>query len=264
MVGWTALLGVEFPIFLMVLGRTTGLMVVAPYFQSRTMPVMVRAGLVLLLTMVLAPVLKLQPGGDWVHGTLWLQDVAAEVVTGLTMGFILNLSFAAIQLAGQMLDVSMGFGVVNIIDPQSGSEMPIMGQFQQILAIWLFLLMGGDHLVIRALAFSYKIIPPAGFSFSSHGVYSIVQSFSGMFLLGIQIALPIVGAIFLTDLILGIVSRLIPQINVFMTGFPIKITLGLLLLILAIPVFAHLMANFTSDGGDLWQALDRTLPLFRR
>ena len=261
---WTALFGVDFPVFLLVLSRTSGLLIAAPYFQSRSLPAMIKVGLTLFLSLVLAPVLSLQPGGDWVHGTLWLQSIAAEVVTGLTMGFVLNLSFAAIQLAGQMIDISIGFGVVNIIDPQSGSEMPIMGQLQQLLAMWLFLVLNGDHLIIKALVYSYKLIPPGGFTCTTPGVRSIVHAFSGMFLLGVQIALPIVGAIFLADLTMGIVSRLIPQINVFMTGFPIKIVLGLLLVILATPFFSHLIGGLVSSDGGLWQAIGKILPLFRR
>ncbi|HEX2954006.1 MAG TPA: flagellar biosynthetic protein FliR [Bacillota bacterium] len=261
---WAAILGVDFPVFLMVLGRTSGLIITAPYFQSRSMPVMVRAGLALFLALVLAPVLGLRYGAEWTQGNLWIQSFTAEVMTGLTMGYLLNLSFVAIQVSGQLIDVSIGFGVVNILDPQSGVEMPITGQFQQIMALWIFLVLHGDHLIIGALAHSYKIIPPAAFSLTTHGVKVILEAFGGMFLLGFQIALPIVGAIFLADLAMGIVSRLIPQINIFVTGFPIKIALGLLMLILLIPMLSHLMNNFASQGGQLWQTLERTLPYFHR
>lgn len=261
---WTAILGVEFPVFLMVLGRTTGLIITAPFFQSKSMPAMVRAGLALFLALVLAPALGLRYGPEWSQGNLWIQSIAAEIMTGLTMGYLLNLAFVAIQVGGQLLDVSMGFGVVNILDPQTGAEMPILGQLQQIMAIWIFLILRGDHLIIGALAQSYKLIPPSAFSLTTHGTKMVLEAFGGMFLLGFQIALPIVGALFLADLAMGIISRLIPQINVFMTGFPIKITLGLLMLILLVPMIAHLMSNFSSQGGQLWQTLERTLPYFHR
>jgi flagellar biosynthetic protein FliR len=261
-VNWTAIFGIQLPTFLLALGRTSGIMITAPYFQSRSLPATVKAAMALLLAVVLSPVIVF-PAKEWFQGNLWLIAVGGELLVGLTMGYILNLSFAGIQLAGQLIEVPMGFGVVNIIDPQTGGEMPIIGQLQHILVIWLFLLFQGDHLIIKALAHSYDLIPPTGFVITSMGVKGILQAFSGLFLLGLQIALPIMGVIFLTDLILGVVSRLIPQINVFMTGFPIKITLGLLLVALILPALSRLMANLTSMDGDLWQTLFRILGVMR-
>lgn len=255
---WLASFGLSLPAFLLVLGRTSGLLLSAPYFQSRSLPPMLRASVALLLAMVLTPVLKIS-GGNWTEGNLWLIAVGGEVLTGLTMGYLLNLSFAGIQMAGQLIEVPMGLGIVNVIDPQSGGEMPIVGQLQQILVLWLFLLFQGDHLIIKALIHSYDLIPPAGFAVTTMGVKAIVHSFSGMVLLGLEIALPVMGVLFLADMILGIISRLIPQINVFITGMPIKITIGLILLVFMIPSLARLMANLSSMDGDLWQSLWRVL-----
>jgi flagellar biosynthetic protein FliR len=261
-VSWSDLFSVELPVFLAVLGRTSGLLISAPYFQSQTIPVTLRAGIALLLALVLSPVLGLQPG-PWLQGNLWVLTVLGEVLTGLAMGYIMNLLFAAVQLGGQLIEVPMGFGMVNILDPQTGGEMPIIGQLHQLLTTWLFLLFQGDHLIIRALARSYELLPPAAFTVTALGVKGIVRGFCGMFLLGVQIALPIMGAIFLADVALGIISRLIPQLNVFFTGFPIKIAMGILLLILILPVFLRLAANFASPGGDIWQLLQKVLPLFK-
>ena len=124
--------------FLAVLGRTSGLLISAPYFQSQTIPVTLRAGIALLLALVLSPVLGLQPG-PWLQGNLWVLTVLGEVLTGLAMGYIMNLLFAAVQLGGQLIEVPMGFGMVNILDPQTGGEMPIIGQLHQLLTTWLFL-----------------------------------------------------------------------------------------------------------------------------
>lgn len=259
---WLAFFGLSLPAFLLVLGRTSGLLLSAPYFQSRSLPPTIRAAIALLLAMVLTPVLKINPG-DWSHGNLWMISIAGEVITGLTMGYLLNLTFAGIQLAGQLIEVPMGFGVVNIIDPQSGGEIPIVGQFQQIFVLWLFLLFQGDHLIIKALIQSYDLIPPAGFAITSLGVKAVVQAFSGMFLLGLEIALPVMGVLFLADLMLGIISRLIPQINVFVTGMPIKIVLGMMLLVLILPTLLRLMANLATPGGDLWQNLWQVMSLMK-
>lgn len=255
---WFTSFGLSLPTFLLVLGRTSGILISAPYLQSRSLPTRLRAAVALLLALVLTPVLGME-GGNWSEGNLWVIAVGSEVITGLIMGYLLNLTFAGILLAGQLIEVPMGFGVVNVVDPQSGGEMPIVGQFQQIFVLWLFLLFQGDHLIIRALIQSYELIPPAGLAITSMGVKAVVQSFSGMFLLGLEIALPVMGVLFLADMILGIISRLIPQINVFMTGLPIKISIGLMLLVLVLPSLMRLMANLTSLQGDLWQDLWRVM-----
>src|SRR5690554_5674984 len=142
------------------------------------------------------------------------------------MGYVVNMVLAAFQLAGQMIDVPMGFGLANVLDPQQGIRMPIVGQLQQIIALWIFLLVDGHHVLFRALVESYRLLPVGNLPFFAHGTELVVRAFSSMFLLGFTIALPIVGVLFLTNIGLGILVRLIPQVNVFMVSFPLKIMIG--------------------------------------
>src|SRR5690554_433216 len=122
--------------------------------------------------------------------------VVQELLTGLLMGFVVNIIFAAFQVAGQMIEVPMGFGLVNVLDPMTGVQMPLVGQVKHVIALWVFLLVNGHHTLIRALMESYRLLPAGKPPFLTHGVESLVKVFCGMFLLAFRIALPIVGVLF--------------------------------------------------------------------
>lgn len=240
--------------FLLVMMRITGLLTTAPVFQSRNLPVAVRLGWAFLVSLVLTPVL---PGGidPLTHPATLILLVVQELLTGLVLGFVVNIIFAAFQVAGQMIEVPMGFGLVNVLDPMTGAQMPLVGQVKHIIALWLFLLVNGHHTLIRALVESFRLMPAGKPPFFTQGVELIVKVFSGMFLLAFRIALPIVGVLFLTTVGLGILVRMIPQINVFMVGFPLKILIGLVLIWLSMAVFIRWLTGYLSPYGDLWQDL---------
>ncbi|NLY88907.1 MAG: flagellar type III secretion system protein FliR [Firmicutes bacterium] len=243
--------------FLLVTMRITGLLTTAPVFQSRNLPVLVRLGLVLFISLVLTPVI---PGTVGVaslpaFGLLAIQ----EILIGLVMGFMVNMALAAIQVAGQLIDVPIGFGMVNVLDPQLGIRMPIIGQLQHTIVLWVFLLVDGHHVLFRALVESYRLLPVGGAPFFLHGTALVIRAFSAMFLLGFTIALPIVGVLFLTSIGLGILVRLIPQVNVFMVGYPLKILIGFIMLWLGMAVFCRWFAGYLSGSGEIWRELLRLI-----
>lgn len=243
--------------FLLVTLRITGLLTTAPVFQSRSLPSLVRMGLVFALSLVLTPVIPgtVEVSSLPVLGLLALQ----ELLAGMVMGFMVNMAFSAVQVAGQLIDVPMGFGMVNVLDPQTGIRMPVIGQLQQIIALWIFLLVDGHHLLLRALIESYQFLPVGGTPFFLRGTALVIRGFSSMFLLGFTIALPIVGVLFLTSIGLGILVRLIPQVNVFMVGYPLKILIGFILLWLSMAVFCRWFAGYLSGSGEVWRELLRLM-----
>lgn len=243
--------------FLLVTLRITGLFTTAPVFQSRNLPPAIRLGLVLFISLVLTPVI---PGSAGVSSLPALGLLAVqEILVGLVMGFMVSMALAAVQVAGQLIDVPIGFGMVNVLDPQTGVGMPVLGQLQHIIALWFFLLVDGHHLLLRALVESYRLLPAGGTPFFLRGTALVVKGFSNMFLLGFTIALPIVGVLFLTSIGLGILVRLIPQINVFMVGYPLKILIGFILLWLSMAVFCRWFAGYLSGSGEIWRELLRLI-----
>ena len=149
----------------------------------------------------------------------------------------MNLAFAGIQLAGSFIETPMGLGMVNVIDPQYGGQIPIIGQLFQLIALWLFLLVNAHHLLFDFLLMTYRLLPVGEALNISNGATMILQAFSGIFWLGLQIAIPIMGVLSDRPGPRGAV-RLIPQINVFVISFPVKISLGLVLILLSLPVLS--------------------------
>ncbi|HBR28973.1 MAG TPA: flagellar type III secretion system protein FliR [Firmicutes bacterium] len=253
-------------LFMLVFFRNIGLLIGAPLFQSRNLPGMVRVSIALLLSFIFVPLIETRGGlSPNLLNNLWLVVFALlqEFALGILMGYVLYLTFAGLQVAGQLVEVPMGFGMLNVLDPYSGNQMPLIGQLYFIVGLWIFILVKGDHTLLNILAQSYRLLPVGEPIFFTKGLPYIIKAFSGMFLLAVQAALPILGVLFLTDVSLGVLAKLVPQINVFFLGFPLKVSLGLTLLILSLPVFVRWLAGNYSTEGSVWTELLRLLKTLR-
>ena len=151
---------------------------------------------------------------------------------------------AAIQIAGGFIDFQMGFAIANIIDPQTGAQSPLLGQFFNSLALLLLLALNGHHLLLDGIFFSYQFLPvdqlwPA---FGDERlVYFVTSIFVTSFAIAFQMSVPIVATLFLVDLALGITARTVPQLNIFVVGFPIKIGVSFLVLFIMMGVMIGVM-----------------------
>lgn len=247
--------GVTYSQILLSFARASGLMMTAPIFQSRNIPPQVRVVLAFGLALVVAPFVV--GAGDFHRFTFGMVvfTLLQEVLIGLIMGYMVYLPFYAIQIAGHFFDVPMGFGIVNILDPTTGAQMPLLGQLNFIVASLIFLAIDGHHVVITSFIQSYRVVKPGMLLFKKETVGVFVMAFSNMFYLGFKIGIPIMGTIFLVDVAMGIIAKLIPQVNVFIIGFPIKILLGLIMLIFFIPVFVLLIEATFSNSGDAFKMM---------
>ncbi|MGE5580942.1 MAG: flagellar biosynthetic protein FliR [Bacillota bacterium] len=247
--------GFTFTQILLGFARTSGLVAAAPVFQSRFLPVPVKILFSFALALVVAPFIR--SSMDLTRFNFWMAvfTIIQEVLVGLIIGFVVNLTLFALQLAGYYFDVSMGFGVVNILDPNTGTEMPLLGQFNYILALLIFLAINGHHTLIMSLIQSYEVVKPGMLFLKKEAAGVFVEAFAKMFYLGFKIGIPILGTIFLVDVALGVIAKLIPQINVFMIGFPVKIILGLLVLILFLPIYVFLVEVAFAKSGETFGIL---------
>lgn len=221
----------------MVLGRTSGIFLSAPIFSARQLPVRLKVLMAVVLSLIISMVAPVESTKTLNSPGIFALAVASEILVGYALGFVVYLAFAAIQLAGQLIDMQMGFGIVNVIDPQSGTQVPLVGNFQYLIALLVFLSIDGHHMIIRALYNSYKLIPVLGARFDGQFVQFIVGLAGSMFVVAVQIAAPIVAAIFLSDIALGFLARTVPQMNVFIVGLPLKIFGGLFMLLAVMSVF---------------------------
>lgn len=251
----------EVDLYFLIWARITGFMLTAIPFNSRNIPGQVRVWLAALITFLIFtshPRENLQiaqtPGG-------YLLQFLGEALIGAILGFLTQLTFSALQLAGQMIDMQMGFGIVNVIDPQYGIQIPVLGNFKYILAVLFFLTINGHHMLLAALARSYHFLPLGNLHFSG-AFYSFIFTLAGeMFLTAFKISLPVLGALFITDLALGIIARTVPQMNVFIIGLPLKIGVGLGLLMLILPLFLWI---FSSIFTGLFEDLNKLLVILGR
>lgn len=247
----------QFVLWLPVFIRLSTFWITAPMLGQHV-PALTKIGISGLLAILVFPFIA--PGAQPETLPELGMQVLAESITGLIYGFVVNMVFAAIYLSGQFIDVPMGFGMVNIFDPQTDVQVPLMSQFHRILAVLLFFAINGHQAFFRALVESFALIPIGGVQITGGVVEGVVRIFASLFLLGLRIALPIMGAILLTDVALGIITRAVPQINVFIVGFPVKIAVGLFLYIFVLPVYVALISSIFSAGGEMVQML-RSLAL---
>lgn len=227
--------------YLLILTRVTAFFVTLPLFSYRAIPATQRIIFGALFAWML--VYSIDVPSLEVDGT-YLILVVKEAIVGLTIGIIAFIIMAAIQIAGGFIDFQMGFAIANIIDPQTGAQSPLMGQFFNSLAILLLLALNGHHLLLDGIYYSYEFIPidevwPA---FGSAGVVEfVIKTFAASFAIAFQMSIPIVATLFLVDLALGITARAVPQLNIFVVGFPIKIGVSFIVLTITMVVMIEVM-----------------------
>jgi flagellar biosynthetic protein FliR len=235
-------------LFLVILARVSGIFLMTPVLGSQQTPATVRISLSLILTALIG--MTLNPGGVELPSQLLglCLILVSEMAIGFLIGFLVYLTFAAVTAAGQIIDMQMGFGVVNVMDPQFGTQMPLLGNFQYLLAVLVFLGLNGHHVVLTALFKSYDLIPLNGFLLRGGLVEYLIQLVGGMLVTAIKISAPIVGALFAADFALGVLARTVPQLNVFVVGLPLKVFLGLLVLLATIPLYVWLVGKLLTSS----------------
>ena len=232
-----ALLQNQVAFFLLIFVRITGIFILTPIFGSRNIPVSIKAGLSLILTYILFPIVFNDSAPIPNDFLPYMFMVIGELLIGLSIGFLSSLVFSAIQMAGQLLDMQIGFGVINIIDPQSGSQVPLVGNFKHMLALIIFLATNGHHVLLSALFVSFKLMPVTGAVVTAALTNFVVDMVGGTFIIAMKISLPILISVVITDVALGILARTMPQMNIFVVGVPGKILVGLFVLSLALPFY---------------------------
>ena len=231
----------EFERFLFVFFRVGALVLFVPILGSRQVPSSMKIGFILFLSIVIFPLVEGRPLPE----PRGIFDLAifliSDVTIGLGIAFITRLIFAAVQIAGTVVDFQMGFGVVNVIDPQTDTQVSVTAQFHNIIAVLIFLAIDAHHFIIQAIVESFFIINPAEINFSSITPEYMLYLFSATFTTAVKIAAPIMAILFFLSVGLGLVARTVPQMNVFIVGFPLQIGVGLLMVGLSISFFNMLV-----------------------
>lgn len=228
--GWLA--AYLYPFF-----RMLALFSSAPLLSHPSIPLMVRIGLALLVTVIVAPTLAAMPAISPYSGAGVLL-IVQQLLVGVALGFSLQVVFAAAELAGDMIGLQMGLSFASFIDPQRNEQTPIVGSFLGLLMMLLFFTVNGHLLLIGALADSFASLPVGINGLHWMEWRRLVGAGALVFSFGLQIALPVIAALILANLALGVLTRSAPQLNLFAVGFPVTLMVGMLVLLLVMP---HLM-----------------------
>ena len=229
---------IEYQKFLFVLLRVGALIMFFPVLGSGQVPGRIKVGLILFVSIAVFPVVRATPMHDPKSLFELVVNLFSEITIGLAVAYSARLMFTAVQIAGTVVDFQMGFGVVNVIDPQTETQVSITAQFQNILAILFFLALDAHHLIIGAIVESFFLINPFQINFSTFTPEIILLLFKATFVTAVKIAAPIMAILFFISVGLGLVARTVPQMNVFIVGFPLQIGVGLLMVGLSMSFFS--------------------------
>lgn len=215
----------KIPGYFLIFVRVASIFWLIPLFTVRNVSIYFKAAFSLVVTFVLVGVVP-PPAIAADDPYLLLLAIGKEALLGMTIGFSIRILFTAVQAAGEMVSIQTGFSFARIMDPFSESQTSVVSQFQYLLALMIFFAVDGHHLIIRGLCESYRQLPLATPGISKGLIEYIVTSTSKIFSIGLKIGAPVVVALFLVELSLGLLSRMMPQMNIFVEGLPIKIFIG--------------------------------------
>lgn len=238
-------------VFFLIFARVSTILVVFPVFGYRGTPPPLKIGLAFLLAVLLLPVVGTPASAGSENLLSYFVALLGEVSAGLLVGFVASLLFMGVYFMGQLVGIQMGFNIVEVIDPQSEAQVSLLGQFHYLLAVLIFLTIDGHHFLIQALGKSFEAIPLLGVDFSRPLALKLIRLTGGVFEAGAKIAAPVLVTLMLTTVALGILARLLPQMNLFAVGFPLQIAVGLATMALGLPLFLYvfqkLYAQFQQD-----------------
>jgi len=238
-------------IFTLILIRTSGIMVFAPFLGSRQYPLQMKAAVALILAFLAFSTMQGARLESYETYRL-LAAAASEFAVGLIIGYAASTLFVGVQMAGEIVGQQMGFALVNVLDPLSEEEVSLIGEMKFFMAIAIFLAIDGHHFLLRAVVSSFQVVSLGGAHLGEPVVISLARLSAGIFVVAVKVAAPTVLVLFLVSVALGFVARTVPQMNVFIVGFPLTVGVGLAVLLLATPFFATMVQK-------LWIGMEMSL-----
>jgi flagellar biosynthetic protein FliR len=242
--------------FMLPLVRILALLSTMSVFGVQTVPARVKIGLGVCLALIVAPGLPAVPAGalgSWFGVGL----IVKEIIIGMAMGFATRIAFAAIDFAAELIGLQMGLGFATFFDPQTADQTSGVGRLLGVVATLVFLSINAHLMIIGALAESFRILPLDGAVFGGNAAMAVVEAGRAVFSFGLTLALPVVGAMLVTNLALGILTRAAPQLHLFAVGFPISLAVGFLLLALTLPYLAPMLERMFQHGLELAMQIAR-------
>ncbi len=223
----------NFKIFFLIFVRITSLFFTAPFFSSEDLPLQIRTGIAFFTAIIIFPVvngsLDLTPD---VNSIAYVINIINQIIIGIIIGLTAQIFYLIFQVSGQFYTIQIGFGMINTMDPLSQTEIAILGTFQGIIGMIVFLYISGHHFLIYAITKSFAYFPLFSFNLSGFTIEMLTVAVTKMFYLGFMFAIPLIGIIFIMTMILGLLAKIAPQMNLLMLSFPLNILVGLATLLI--------------------------------
>ncbi len=233
-------------LFLLLLVRIGGLMLTAPVFSHNAIPRRIALAMTLGLGVILLPLFMDTPLPQSKSLVTLVFLCLTEFMVGIMIGLVFNIIFLSIRLGGAIVGYQIGFAMVNVVDPSSSEQVSVIGEFWFLLATLIFICLNGHHMIISGLVDSYRAIP-LGSGAPSGAIGEWIIKYSALvFVLGVKFAAPAILTVFLVDVAMGVLARTMPQMNIFIVGFPVKIYAGLAVIGLSLPAFSYLLTKVTA------------------
>ncbi|OGL44404.1 MAG: flagellar biosynthetic protein FliR [Candidatus Schekmanbacteria bacterium RBG_13_48_7] len=233
----------EIQFFFLIFCRTLGLILSAPIFSNSSLIPQLKIGLALLVSYLLSHVIPINPNFPLGTSSL-LYCIATETFIGVLIGFTSHFILDGIQLGGQLIGFQVGFSVVNVIDPNTSAQSSLISIFHGIFSLFLFLSINGHHWFLSAIRDSFMLIPPGNLNIHGNIILFLTEASSQLFVVSVKIAAPVVIVLLLSDVAMGAIARTVPQIQILIVAFPLKIGVGLIVMGLSMTYFAGNMHTF--------------------
>jgi flagellar biosynthetic protein FliR len=240
-------------IFMLVSVRISAMLISAPMFSTSSVSVPIRVVIAFSISALLLGAIK-SPKLDMLspQGAL---AIASEALIGSAIGFMFQMAFSAVAMAGEHISSSMGLGFAAMMDPQTGTQSPVITQFMSVMMLLIFMTVEGPHILLQQLAASFQAMPIGDALLRPDAVLNLIKAGGLVFSAALLVSLPIILALFLVTLLIGMLTRVAPQLNLFSVGFPISIIAGLLLIMIAIPDLSNSMAGLIDEAAKNSRAI---------
>lgn len=251
----TAELNTLLATFIWPLSRILALVATAPILGNPSIPIRVKLGLALMITILVAPTVeKSLPQIDPSTG-IGLIILLQQILIGVAIGFVMRIVFVAVEMAGELIGLQMGLGFAIFFDPQNSGQIDIIGRFLGVIASLAFLAIDGHLMMIALISQSFSTLPVSSDGVTETTFTTLANWGSEIFKSGLQLSLPVLTALLITNLALGILTRAAPQLNIFAVGFPLTLSIGLLVLALSMPFYAPILEHLVQDSLRLMMGI---------
>jgi len=240
--------------FIWPLTRILGLLTIAPPFGSASVPMLTKLLLGVMIAVVVSPNVPIPPALDPASLT-GLLIMGQQLLIGLSMGFAVRMVFAAVEMAGELVSSTMGLGFAVFFDPQSQGRTSAISQMLSLLTTLVFLSINGHLMLLAVISDSFTSLPITAAPITTEGFHYLVLSAALIFRMGLQLSLPILVALLITNIALGVLTRAAPQLNLFGIGFPITMIAGFLLIAISLPYMLTPLQHFLGETMDLVRSL---------